>query len=100
MNTNTFKPIPFKKVKEEWLSDPDNKKYYYSLEEEFSLVETIIKKRLEKGLTQKELAKKIGTQQSSIARLESGSYNPSFKFLVKLANALGSRVQITFTSKM
>ena len=45
-------------------------------------------------MEQKQLAEKIGTKQSSIARLESGNYNLSFQFLQKIANALGK--QLTF----
>ena len=45
-------------------------------------------------MTQKQLAEKVGTKQSSIARLESGNYNPSLQFLQKVANALGK--QLTF----
>ena len=59
-----------------------------------SLIEQIVKKRLKKGLTQKQLAQKIGTKQSAIARLESGNANLSIDFLVKIAKALDSEVKI------
>lgn len=48
------------------------------------------------GLTQKELADKVGTQQSAIARLEKGKYAPSLTLLIKVADALGKRVEIRF----
>ena len=42
----------------------------------------------EKPMTQKQLAERIGTRQSNIARMESGNCNPSFHFLQKVAGAL------------
>ncbi len=48
--------------------------------------------RLEKGLTQAELAKKVGTKQPSIARLESGETPPSILFLNKIAKALNTHL--------
>jgi transcriptional regulator with XRE-family HTH domain len=45
-------------------------------------------------LTQKDLAKLIGTKQSNISRFESGSYNPSLEFLNKIAQAMGKELQI------
>jgi len=52
--------------------------------------------RTVKGLTQKQLADKIGTQQESIARLEAGKYAPSLSLLIKVATALGKRLEIRF----
>ncbi|MFZ3073978.1 MAG: helix-turn-helix transcriptional regulator [Minisyncoccales bacterium] len=75
-----------------------NKKFaeeYAKLEPEFELAKTLIKKRLEKGMTQQQLAKKIGTKQEAISRLESGSYNPSMLLLRKVAKALDSRLEVT-----
>lgn len=82
--------------KKEFLKDPANRRAYDELEAEYSLIEAIIEKRLAKGLTQTALAKKIGTKQSSIARLESGTYNPSVAFLGKVARALDTRLSISF----
>lgn len=67
---------------------------YGDLELQLSIVKQVIKKRVEKGLTQKQLAQKIGTKQSAIARLESGNANPSIAFLEKIARALDSKLQI------
>ena len=80
----------YKQVKTELLKDPKIKQAYDNLEPEFALAEQIIKKRLELGMTQSQLAKKIGTKQSAVARLESGSYNPSMAFLQKTAQALNA----------
>ena len=59
---------------------------------------SIIERRLAKGLTQSDLAKKLGTKQSAIARLESGNYNPSLAFLNKVATALDTKLKVTFYS--
>ena len=59
----------------------------------------IIKARREKKLTQKELAKKVGTSQQAIARLESPSYKGrSLRTLEKIAEALNKRIEVRFVS--
>lgn len=91
-----YQPVLFEDFKKEaFAKDPELKKAYDALELEFSIIEQVIRKRLEKGLTQKELAEKIGTKQSAIARLESGNANPSIAFLGKVAKALGGKLQIS-----
>jgi DNA-binding XRE family transcriptional regulator len=55
----------------------------------------IIKARIEQNLTQEELAEKIGTKQCNISRLEGGSYNPSIRFLKKVAKGLGKKLRIS-----
>ncbi len=85
----------YNRIKKEILKDKGVKKEYDGLESEFKLVERIIQKRIKMGLTQKELAEKIGTKQSAVSRLESGNYNPSFSFLRKVAYALDSDINIS-----
>ena len=46
------------------------------------------------GITQELLAERVGTKKSNISRLESGRYNPSLEFLVKVADGLGKKVQV------
>lgn len=87
----------YTKVKEQLLKDKVTHKAYQELGGEFALVENIIEKRLAKGFTQAALAHKIGTKQSSIARLESGNYNPSLIFLGKIAKALDSKLTISLS---
>jgi len=65
------------------------------LEVEYSIISQVIQKRLEKKMSQKQLAEKIGTKQSAIARLEGGNTNPSVAFLEKVSKALGSKLQIS-----
>lgn len=51
--------------------------------------------RKELGLTQSELGKLAGISQPNITRFESGNYNPSLEFLVKIAGAMGKKVKVT-----
>ena len=76
------------------LKNKEIKKAYDDLGPEFALIEMLIRKRLEQKLTQAQLAKKIGTKQSAISRLEQGSYNPSVNFLRKVSVALNAELQI------
>lgn len=81
--------------KKKMLANQRVKKAYDALDPEFVLVRTLIKKRLAAGLSQSELAKRIGTKQSAISRLESGAYNPTVGMLRKIARALGTDVRVS-----
>jgi transcriptional regulator with XRE-family HTH domain len=52
------------------------------------LADNVLRHRLEKGWSQSELAKRVGTKQSNISRLEDGISNPTLKFIAKLSDAL------------
>jgi transcriptional regulator with XRE-family HTH domain len=75
---------------------PEVRKAYEKLDEEFAFLDEVLKARAEAGLTQAEVAAKVGTTQSAIARLESADakHSPSIATLQKYARALGYRVQI------
>ncbi|OGG30231.1 transcriptional regulator [Candidatus Gottesmanbacteria bacterium RIFCSPLOWO2_01_FULL_46_21] len=88
--------MSFEEHKKKLLADPEVKKYYDELEPEYALIRSVIDKRLKKKMSQAQLAKKVGTRQSAISRLESGESNPSFKFLQKVARALDSSLHISF----
>lgn len=85
----------YRKFKRKLLKDKEIKQAYDELELEFEIAKLLIQRRVQKGLTQKELASKLGTTQSAIARLESGSYNPSISFLTRVASALDSKLTIS-----
>lgn len=80
---------------DEWMKDPEFRAEYEALEPEYLLAVAAIEKRLKRKMTQSTLAKKIGTKQSAIARLESGTSNPSIKFLKKVAKALDTKLVVT-----
>ena len=82
-------------IKERLLKNKAIKKEYNNLGPEFKLIREIIEQRLKKGLTQAQLARRLGTKQSAIARLESGRYNPTISFLSNVAEALDSELKIS-----
>lgn len=86
----------FKQHKAELLKDPKFKKEYEALEPKFEAISAIIQARLESGLTQAELAKKLKTKQANISRLESGKVSPSIPFLQKVAEVFGKKLEIKF----
>jgi len=80
----------------EWMKDPEFVKEYEALEEEFSLASALISARAKADMTQQEVAEKMETSQSYIAKLEGGSVSPSMKALKRYAAATGSRLKIVF----
>lgn len=84
-----------KKHEEMLARDPEYVREYSRMEEEFQFVRELIRARMRAGLTQKQVAEKMGTTQSTVARLESGSTMPSFRSLQKYAQATGSKIKIS-----
>lgn len=85
----------YTQLKRQILRDKEVKRAYEALRPEFTLVHMLIQRRLNRGLTQAELAKKIGTKQSAISRLESGQHNPTLGILRKIAEALDADLKIS-----
>src|SRR6266436_7258878 len=83
-------------LKKKLLKDPEVRKEYDELEEEFALMMEVAKARTRAGLSQAELARRMKTTQSTIARLESGRGKPSTRTLDRFAKATGHRVKISF----
>jgi ribosome-binding protein aMBF1 (putative translation factor) len=79
-----------------WMEEPEYRKAYEALEGEFALAEAVIDARNRVGLTQAELARKMGTTQPVLARLEGGRARPSMRTLERLAQATGTRLLIRF----
>jgi len=79
-----------------WMEEPKYRKAYQALEEEFVLASAVIEARSRAGLTQQDLARRMGTTQPVVARLESGRTRPSMRTLQRLAQATGSRLLIRF----
>ncbi len=88
--------ISMENLRERLFQDEEFKKEYEKLGPRYELVSLIIKTRLEQNLTQEELARRIGTKKSNISRLESGKYNPSLDFIIKVAEAFGKKVKLDF----
>ena len=88
--------IKFDDLKARLLKDPQVRKEYDALEEEFALIAAVAKARARAGLSQAQLAKRMKTTQSAIARLESGRAKPSTRTLARFAAATGHRLKISF----
>ncbi|MFC3908285.1 helix-turn-helix domain-containing protein [Legionella dresdenensis] len=85
-----------KTLKEKALKNEDVKQAYDALESEFALIDSLLSMRQKAGLTQEQLAERMGTQKGNISRLENGSSNPSWKTLEKYAHACGFDISMTF----
>jgi len=89
-------PGSLKNFKARALARPEVRAAYDALEDQFQFIDEILKARAAAGLTQAEVADLVGTTQSAIARLESGTrrHSPSVATLQKYAAALGYRVEV------
>ncbi|MEC6823232.1 helix-turn-helix domain-containing protein [Photobacterium piscicola] len=87
----------YQSYREKALADPEIKKEYDALEPEFAILDTLLSMREASGLTQKEVAVKMGTKESNISRLETGSSNPTIATLLKYAKACGCKLHFNHT---
>jgi DNA-binding XRE family transcriptional regulator len=78
-------------VKKKMLANREVRAAYAALDQEFSLARELIAARVRAGFTQAQLAQRMGTTQSAIARLESGAQLPSVKTILRFAKATDSR---------
>jgi DNA-binding XRE family transcriptional regulator len=86
--------VKFDDIKAQMMEDAEFQEEYNKLQPRYELISQIIEARKSMKMTQEELAKRAGTRKSNISRLESGSYNPSLDFLIKIAKGLGKDVHI------
>jgi len=90
------KEIDFESFLKEQLKDPERKKYYDEYGRQLEIAYQILKLRKKKKISQAQLAKKIGTKQSNIARIEAGQQNFSIDTLEKIAEALNCKLKVNF----
>jgi ribosome-binding protein aMBF1 (putative translation factor) len=90
--------IPLKEFMAKSLNDPEVKREFDALEQEFAISSELIRARARAGLSQTELAERMGTSQSAIARIESGRTLPSAKTLIRFAEATGSKIQLRLSA--
>jgi len=93
--------LTHEELKAKLLSDPEVKAEYDRIErEEMPMLDAILAARKEAGLTQAQVAERMGTKATSVARLEaalvSGKHSPSISTLRKYANALGKQLDVRF----
>ena len=78
------------------LKDPKFRKAYEESRLEYEIARAVIRARIKKGLTQKQLANKLNTKQSVISRVESANTTPSLSLLKRLAQALDISLRVQF----
>lgn len=83
--------------KKKLLSEPGVRKEYERLAPRYEIIKKLIELRIENEMTQAQLAKKLNTKQASISRFESGNVNPTVDFMLMVSQALGKKLNITFT---
>ena len=81
-------------LKKRLMEDPEFRKEYAQADREYALVAQLIRARMAAKLTQAEVAKRLGTTQSAIARLEGGRVSPSVATLQRYAEATGARLTV------
>jgi len=83
-----------KDLKDRFTKDPGFREEYTRTDEEYALVEALVRARAAAKLTQAELARRLGTTQSAVARLEGGRVSPSIGTLRRYAEATGTRLTV------
>jgi len=88
--------LTHKQLRAKAIGRAEVKAEFEELGEEFALLDEFLKARADQGLTQAQVAEKIGTTQSAVARMESGKgkHSPSLATLSKYAEALGCRLEV------
>ena len=83
-----------KELKARLMEDPEVREEYARIDGEYALIEALVRARTAAKLTQAELARRLGTTQSAVARLEGGRVSPSFATLRRYAEATGTRLTV------
>ncbi len=79
------------------MKDPEFRREYEKLETEFQVARQILDARLKKKISQEQLARKVGTGQAVISRLEGMNGKPSISLLERVAKALNTKINITIS---
>jgi len=86
-------------LKKKWMEDPDVRDAFIEMTPEFEISRGLIAARIKAGLTQEEVALRMGTTQSVVARLEGGRSLPSMKSLYRYAEATGTKAVFNLVQK-
>ena len=86
--------VPLDKLRRRWLRDAAFREAYAAIGPEFDIAAALISARARAGLSQSQVAKRMGTTQSVVARLESGRQRPSLSSLERYAKATGTRLRV------
>ena len=83
----------------DWMKDPEYRREYEKLEPEFQIARALIDARIKKKMTQAEIARKAGTKQPVISRLEGAQGSPSLSLIKRIAKALDARLIFRLESR-
>jgi len=83
-------------LQEQWLKEPEYQTVYEGMAKEFEIASVIIAARTQAGLTQEELAQRMSIKQSQVTRWEGGEQNATIKTLMRIAEAIGTYLKISF----
>ena len=92
-------PVSKKNFKD-WQAEQHQDLDFVAAERELEPGYQVARLRIQRGLTQAQLAKMVGTRQPSIARLENGTSVPSLSFLDRIAKALDVRIELNFVPRV
>ncbi len=87
--------IPAKDLHRDWMEDSSYRDAYEAIAPEFAIARELIAARVKAGLSQAEVAERMGTTQSAVARIESGKQMPSTRTLERFARATGTLVKMS-----
>lgn len=92
------KMIDYEEVAKQWRKDPAYVAAYEALAPEYALYEALIKARMEAGITQKELARRMGTSEAAVSRMMGANRErlPSWNTIMKFARAVGKKPVLAF----
>lgn len=99
MKRNITKFISAGTLHQKWMKDSGYRLEYERLGPEFEIASQIIEARIKRKITQEELAKRMGTGQAVISRLENANARPSLSLIQRLADALNLKFELRFTPK-
>lgn len=85
------------KLRGQLLTDPEVKAEYDRLGPIFAVVGEMVEARQQAGLTQAEVASRMGTTQSVVARLEAARHMPTFDMVARYAAAIGRKLDVRLT---
>ena len=96
MSKKTYKALDFQQYLREELKDPIFRKHYEEYGKQLEIAYQILQLRKKQGFSQTQLAKKLGTSQGNIARMETGQQNFTTDTLQKIASAFQRKLKIEF----
>lgn len=95
MKRNIYELTSAEDVHRKWMKNPKYRREYERLQPEFEIANQMIEARLKRKMSQEQLAKKVGTGQAVISRLEGMNASPSLSLLKRVASALDTKITIT-----